>query len=297
MSLFVKLSRSIVVGFVGLLFVDYAFAHLGVLDRDGCHIDESNGDYHCHPVRRSPTIPEPSQESDSPYKKVDREGVDIDSWKNIGNLGYASVGVFGELGLGLGEMNFQGADQTCFVANNRGLDPQICNLSARTMDFGIYAESNIGLFYVDYTSVFVGTEIGSATTWGGKFYNCYSGTWSWLTDFTDDVDQTTYRRYKCKNRYGGHRVSAGALNGYSYADIKVGLAEVLPTSLSLLNANPKGDFLFIYLLAGQIEFSSGWGKYRKSEFGVGFDYHFAQHSSMRIKWTDRRLSFILRGHF
>ena len=287
--------RSVVVSFVGLLLADYAFAHVGALNKDGCHIDESNGDYHCHRVPGSPTIPEPNQESESPNRKVVREELDVDSWKNIGNLGYASVGVFGEVGLGLGEMNFQGADQTCFVADVRGLDPQICNLSTRTMDFGAYAESNIALFKEDYTSVFVGVEIGTAAVLGGKFYNCYDGSWYWLLDW-DDSDQARYSRDKCSNGYD-RRVGAGALNGYSYIDIKFGGTEVLPTSESLFPGNPKGDFIFVYVLTGQVEFSSGWGKYRKPEFGIGSDYHFSPHGSMRIKWTNRRLSFILRAHF
>ena len=287
--------RSVVVSFVGLLFVDCALAHVGVLDRDGCHIDESNSDYHCHRVRGSPTIPETNKESEPPNTKVDRKKVDVDVWKNIGDLGYASVGVFGEVGLGLGEMNFQGADQTCFVADDRGSDPQNCNLSTRTMDFGLYGESNIGLSHIYNYGVFVGAEIGTATVLGGKFYNCYNGSWYWLLDW-DDSDQARYSRDKCSNGYD-RRVGAGALNGYSYIDIKVGLTEVLSPRESLFPGIPNNDFIFTYLVTGQVEFSSGWGRYRKPEFGIGSDYHFSQHGSMRIKWTNRRLSFILRGHF
>ena len=287
--------RSVIVSFVGLLTIGYAFAHVGVLDRDGCHIDESNLDYHCHRVPQTPTIPETNKESEPPDRKVDREEVDVDAWKNIGNLGYASVGVFGEVGLGLGEMNFQGADQTCFVADDRGSDQQNCNLSSRTMDFGAYGEANIGLSNIYNYTVFVGAEIGTARVVEGKFYNCYDGSWYWLLDW-DDSDQARYSRDKCSNGYD-RRVGVGALNGYSYIDIKVGYADVLYTRESLFPRSPHGDFIFTYLLTGQVEFSSDWGKYRKPEFGIGSDYHFSKHGSMRIKWTNRRLSFILRGHF
>ncbi len=296
-----SLLRSVVLSYGILLSVDYAYAHIGVLDSDGCHIDESIGEYHCHRVRDSPILPEPSQESDTLDRKHDREVPDANSWKNIGSLGYASLGVFGEVGLGFGEMNFHGADQTCLVEHNGGLAPQTCNLSARVMDFGAYGESNIGLFDIDLDSdiysVFVGAEIGTATTLGGKFYNCYDGTWDWLLD-SDYYDQPERNRhYKCSEPYGGRRVSAGALNGYSYFDIKVGFGQVLTISESLFPGISNRDFGFIYMLAGQVEFSSDWGKYSKSEFGIGTDYHFSQHSSMRIKWTNRRLSFILRRHF
>lgn len=286
--------RSFVVSFVGLLTIDYAFAHVGVLDRDGCHIDESNLDYHCHRVSETPTTPEPNQESESPNGKVDREEVDVDLWKNIGNLGYASVGIFGEIGLGHGEMNFQGADQTCFVSDDRGSDTQTCNLSDRTMDFGAYGEANIGLSNIYHYGVFVGAEIGTATVLGGKFYNCYDG-WHQLPD-GDVFARARWSPDKCSNGHN-RRVGAGELNGYSYIDIKVGLVEVLPTSESFLRGNPRNDFGFFYLLTGQVEYSSGWGKYRKPEFGIGMDYHFGLHRSARVKWTNRRLGFILRGHF
>ena len=238
MSLFVRSLRSAVVGFVGLLTIGYAFAHVGVLDRDGCHIDESNLDYHCHRVRESPTLTEPNQESDAPNTKVDREEVDVDSWKNIGNLGYASVGIFGELGRGLGEMNFQGADQTCFVTDDRSSDPQTCNLSDRTVDFGAYGEANIGLSNIYNYGVFVGAEIGTAKVLGGKFYNCYDGSWYWLLDW-DDSDRARYSRDKCSNGYDP-RVGIGALNGYSYIDIKVGLSDVLSRRDSLFPRSPHG---------------------------------------------------------
>lgn len=297
----ISLLRSVILSFLVSLFVNYAFAHRGVLDRDGCHIDEYNREYHCHRVRDSPPLPEPSQESETPNRRQDREDPDPNSWKNIEGLGYATLGVFSEIGLGFGEMNFQGADQTCLVENDGGLESQTCNLSARIMDIGAYGESKIGLFDIDIGSriysVIVGAEIGTAKTLGGKFYNCYDGTWDWLLDF-DYYDQPERNRhYTCSGLNGGRRVSAGALEGYSYVDVKVGFGYVLPVSSSLFPGISNNDFGFLYLLAGKVEFSSDWGKYSKSEFGIGTDYHFSPNSSMRIKWTNRRLSFIVRGHF
>lgn len=286
--------RHFLVFLVCFLFVDIASAHGGILNSDGCHIDEYSGDYHCHPVSEVPTSPDPGQRSDEEYLNLKTSYIEIDSWKNIGKLGYASAGVFSEFGLGFGKMEFQGADQTCLRQGRSGLTPQTCNLSSRAVDFGVYGEANVGLFVIDELSVFVGTEIGSAVSWGGKFYNCYGGKWDWFLQFSD---RTNYRDYKCGDAYNSYRVSSGKLKGYSYLDVKVGLAEVSSWNMSTVIGNIEDDFAFLYLLAGQVEYSSDWGTLRKSEYGIGLDYHFTQHSSLRLKWTDRRLSFILRGHF
>lgn len=39
---------ALVIGIVLSLIAGYAVSHGGGLDKNGCHTDHKNGDYHCH---------------------------------------------------------------------------------------------------------------------------------------------------------------------------------------------------------------------------------------------------------
>lgn len=266
---------------VSLLVVDYAVPDEGILNNDGCHRDLMTGVYHCHHAGEPPTFPDPWGRPDEPSVEQNRESKGAKSWKNLDSLGYASVGLFGEVGV-LGEMDFQGVDQTCRINGNSNTEADTCNNPAKLMDFGAYGEINIGLFDTETYSFFVGTEIGSALTWGGKFFNCRADAMDW-----DICDSDSNRA----------RGSIGKLKGYSYGDIKLGIAGLAANDQAILFDLLPGDFGFIYLLAGMTQYSSEWGSLRKSEYGIGLDVHYSKHFSAGVKFTDKRFRISLRGHF
>lgn len=276
--------RNFLVTFVGLLFVSYAVADEGVLNSEGCHYALMTGAYHCHHIDGSTTFPDPSRHPrNRSSTDIDRELPEGQSWKNVNKLGYASVGLFGEVGsFRVGEMNFEGVDQTCDITGNGPSAPRTCNHPSKLMDFGAYGEANIGLFDMESFSLYVGAEIGRAVTYGGKFFNCSAGEWDWKT---------------CDSEQSGFRGSRGKLNGYSYGDIKIGMAGQAPRYLSELIGEVDGQFAFAYLLSRKVEYSSDWGTYSDSEFGFGLDLHFSQYSSARVNITDSRGSFGIRVHF
>lgn len=275
--------RNFLVTFIGWLSFSYAVADEGVLDSDGCHIDLKSGAYHCHHVDGSTSFPEPwGRPNDPPSVETDREVTDGDSWKNVNWLGYASAGLFGEVGGHFERMNFEGVDQTCQIAGNVPSAPRTCNHPAKSMDFGAYGEANIGLFDTETFSLYIGAEIGRTVTWDGKFYNCRA----------DELDWE-----RCDSEQSWNRGSIGNLKGYSYGDIKIGMAGQAPRYLSSLIAEVDGQFGFAYLLSRQVEYSSGWGTYSDSEFGIGLDLHFSRNSSARVNMTDSRFNIGLRIHF
>ena len=274
--------KSFLGSFAVLFLLGNADADVGVRNSDGCHTDGTTGVYHCHHDGELPTYPDPWQRPESGTYKLEPIGQEVDSWKNIGELGYASAGVFGAIELHAGEKNFQGVDQNCQIAGNSGLGPQDCNIASSLIDLGAFGEANIELFDMEEFGFFVGAEIGRAKSWRGKFVNCRADEFDWE---------------RCSSDRKWFRGSRGTLDGYTYSDVKLGIAGYPASYLAQIFGNIDGHFGFVYLSYGEIEYSSEWGKLSESELGIGLDMHFARHSSARFKLTNKRLSLIVRGHF